>query len=104
MSFFKNIRTAFKFRDLFGALITGFNGSNIVTAILYIAIEIRQWFADGRPADQVDDLALAVYDNSPQELKDRYDAKGYFKEGILRIVEGMHLLHLGKEHIKAHKS
>jgi hypothetical protein len=103
MSIFKNIRTAFKFKELFGALITGFSGSNIVTAVLYIAIEIRQWFADGRPSDQVDDLALAVYDNAPQGLKDRYDAKGYFKEAVLRFIEGMHLLHLGKEHIKAHQ-
>jgi hypothetical protein len=104
MSLFQNIRTAFKFRNLFGEIITAFSGSNIVVAVLQIAIQIRQWFEKGKPADKVDDIAQGIYDGTPQELKDRYDGKGYFKEGILRLIEAMHLFHLGKEHLKAHKS
>jgi hypothetical protein len=104
MSLINNIRTAFQFKELFGALITGFSGSNIVTLVLWGAIEIRQWFAEGKPTDKLDDVASSLYDNAPQALKDRYDGKGYFKEGILRLIEAMHLFHLGKEHLKAHES
>lgn len=104
MSLFQNIRSAFVFSKLFGTIITGFGGSNIVVAVLQIALQIRQWFEDGKPTDQVDDIAQGIYDGTPQEVKDRYDGKGYFKEGILRLIEAMHLFHLGKEHLKAHNN
>ena len=100
MPLFTPLRHAFRFAPLFGRLITTFGGSNIVTAVFAIAGLIRQFFAEKREFDQLDDLGVAIIDQVPAELVERYGAD-HVREAILHAARMMEQLHLGKEAIRA---
>jgi hypothetical protein len=93
------LRTAFKFAPLFGGLLVRFGGSNIVVAVFNIAMLIREFFAEGKKFESLDDVVVSVIEEVPQAIIDRYQY-GYIKEGILLIAQAMEAFHKGKEAIK----
>jgi len=95
------LNSIFTFAPLFFQLLGSFGGSNIVVAVFNIAVLIRKFYQDGKHIglENYDELAVSLIDEVPDIIKKRYGLD-YVKPAIVKLAEGMELLHQGREAIK----
>jgi hypothetical protein len=71
--------------------------SNIVTAVMWGAVQIRKWYKEGNATDATtEDMVQQILRDVPNEMKQRYGLDN-IAAALLNLSNVMHILHQGKE-------
>jgi CII-binding regulator of phage lambda lysogenization HflD len=71
--------------------------SNIVTTVVWGAVQIRKWYKDGHNVDaSMDDMIQSILQQVPAEMKQRYGIDS-IANALKALAQTMNALHQGKE-------
>ncbi len=88
---------AFQLAAILGAVKLGMEASNIVTTVVWGAVQIRKWYKNGHNVDSsMDDMINSILQEVPVELKQRYGIES-ISQALQALAKTMNALHQGKE-------
>lgn len=82
---------------IFSAIRVATEASNIVTAVLWGAVQIRTWYKEGNNTNSTtEEMVETILTNVPPAMKQRY-GMDTIATALLNLANVMHVLHKGKE-------